>query len=107
HEQAQHQTPQISPPMQEERTKELAIPSVPISERSADNAKDTTDRQPAQEKVSIRELLREIQEENRAAEKRRREMEREPSLPKRRDRGKATSGVKSPTPTTRNRKRGK
>lgn len=106
-EQVQHQTPQISPPMQEERTKEPAIPSVPTSERSADNAKGTTDHQPAQEKVSIRELLREIREENRAAEKRRREMEREPSLPKRKDRGKATSGVKSPIPTTRNRKRGK
>ncbi|NTZ19103.1 DUF3801 domain-containing protein [Paenibacillus sp. JMULE4] len=106
-ERVQQQTPLPSPPMQEGRTMEPAIPSVPISGHSVDNVRDSTDRKPAQEKVSIRQLLREIREENREAEKRRRQMEREPSLPKRRDRGKATSGDKTPTPTTRNRKRGK
>lgn len=62
-------------------------------------------------KVSVRQLLREIREENRAAEKRRQQQqqERELGLPKRNNRGKATVAVNAPveTPKRSNRKRGK
>jgi hypothetical protein len=60
----------------------------------------------APQRQSIRELLREIREENRKAEKERRQMVKESSLPKRSERnnGKAKTGKTKPIGT---RKRGK
>lgn len=95
------------PLTQEERTTEPSSPSAPTSGRSAAYEKVTINPEQPKEKVSIRQLLREIREENRAAEARRRQREQEPPLPKRRDRGKAASGSRAPVPTTGNRKRGK
>ncbi|MCU6708039.1 DUF3801 domain-containing protein [Paenibacillus sp. J5C_2022] len=83
-------------------------PSVPTSAHSV--ASETILEQPKQ-KVSVRQLLREIREENRAAEKQRQQQqkEREPGLPKRKGRGKAPVAVNAPveTPNRSNRKRGK
>ncbi|ETT54680.1 hypothetical protein BSK66_24920 [Paenibacillus odorifer] len=95
------------PPTQEERTTEPSSPSAPTSERSAAYERVTIDPEKPKEKVSVRQLLREIREENRAAETRRRQQVQEPSLPKRRDRGKAASSSKASVPTTGSRKRGK
>ncbi|SIR50169.1 Protein of unknown function [Paenibacillus sp. RU4T] len=97
-------------PTQEEKTTEPSspfLPSAPTSGRSAAYEKVTIDPEKPKEKVSVRQLLREIREENRAAEAKRRQREQEPSLPKRRDRGKAASGNKVSVPTTGSRKRGK
>ncbi|MFS0726295.1 DUF3801 domain-containing protein [Paenibacillus sp. 1P07SE] len=94
-------------PTQEERTTEPSFPSAPTSERSAAYEKVTIDPEKPKEKVSVRQLLREIREENRAAETRRRQQVQEPSLPKRRDRGKSASGSKASVPMTGGRKRGK
>jgi hypothetical protein len=83
-------------------------PSAPTSAHS--EASETIHEQPKQ-KVSVRQLLREIREENRAAEKQRQQQlqEREPGLPKRKGRGKAPVAVNAPveTPNRSNRKRGK
>ncbi|MBU5672164.1 PcfB family protein [Paenibacillus sp. MSJ-6] len=83
-------------------------PSAPTSAHSV--ASETILEQPKQ-KVSVRQLLREIREENRAAEKQRQQQqqEREPGLPKRKGRGKAPVAVNAPveTPNRSNRKRGK
>lgn len=95
------------PPTQEERTTEQSSPSAPTSERSAAYEKVTINPEKPKEKVSVRQLLREIREENRAAETRGRQREQEPPLPKRRDRGKVASGSKASVPTTGSRKRGK
>lgn len=95
------------PPTQEERTTEQSSPSAPTSGRSAAYEKVTINPEKPKEKVSVRQLLREIREENRAAETRRRQREQEPPLPKRRDRGKAASSSKASVPTTGSRKRGK
>jgi hypothetical protein len=99
--------PRPLPPTQEERTTEPSSPSAPTSGRNAAYEKVTINAEMPHEKVSIRQLLREIREENRAAEARRRQPEQEPSLPKRKDRGKAISGSKASVPTTGSRKRGK
>lgn len=90
-------------PTQDERATEQTPPFEPTFASSADSGKGSTEHQP-QEKVSIRELLREIREENRAAEKNRQQLEHDPPLPKRKDRGKLTSGKKMPT---NNRKKGR
>ncbi|MGG2196484.1 PcfB family protein [Paenibacillus validus] len=95
------------PPTQEERTTEPSSPSAPTSERSEAYDRVTIDPEKPKEKVSVRQLLREIREENRAAESRRRQQVQEPSLPKRRDRGKSASGSKASVPMTGSRKRGK
>lgn len=95
------------PSTQEERTTEPSSPSAPISGRSAAYEKVTINPEKPKEKVSVRQLLREIREENRAAETRRRQQEQEPPLTKRRDRGKAASSSKASVPTTGSRKRGK
>ena len=61
----------------------------PISERSAASARGTmteAERHAVPQRQSIRALLRELREENRKAEKERRQPDREPSLPKRRER---------------------
>ncbi|WFB59597.1 PcfB family protein [Paenibacillus sp. BR1-192] len=86
---------------------ELLSPSAPTSAHS--EASEMILEQP-KPKVSVRQLLREIREENRAAEKRRQQQqEQEPSLSKRKDRGKASVAVNAPveTPKRSNRKRGK
>lgn len=89
-------------------TTEPPHPSEPTSGRSEASARGmiepeagTTPRRP-----SIRELLREIREENRKAEKERRQIIKEPSLTNRneRDIGKAKTGKTKPIGT---RKRGK
>lgn len=95
------------PPTQEERTTEPSSPSAPTSERSAAYERVTIDPEKPKEKVSVRQLLREIREENRAAESRRRQQVQEPSLPKRRDRGNSASGSKASVPMAGSRKRGK
>ncbi len=95
------------PPTQEERTTEPSSPFELTSGRNAEYEKVTIEPEKPKEKVSIRQLLREIREENRAAEARRRQREQEPSLPKRSDRRKSTSTNKASVPTTANRKRGK
>ncbi|MCD1261351.1 DUF3801 domain-containing protein [Paenibacillus athensensis] len=67
-------------------TMELPPPSEPISERNAASARGTTtefQQHQAPQRPSIRELLREIREENRKANKERRQLDKEPSLPKR------------------------
>jgi hypothetical protein len=94
-------------PTQEERTTEPSSPSAPTSERSAAYERVTIDPEKPKEKVSVRQLLREIREENRAAETKRRQQVQEPSLPRRRDRGKSASGSKASVPMTGSRKRGK
>ncbi|WP_214629688.1 PcfB family protein [Paenibacillus agaridevorans] len=99
--------PRPLPQTQEERTTEPSSPSAPTSERNAAYEKVTIDPEKPNEKVSIRQLLREIREENRAAEARRRQPEQEPSLPKRKNRSRAASGSKVSVPTTGSRKRGK
>ncbi|MCD9023491.1 PcfB family protein [Cohnella sp. NL03-T5] len=99
--------PQPLLPTQEEKATELSSPFAPTSGHSAAYEKVTIIPEKPKEKVSIRQLLREIREENRAAEARRRQREQEPPSPKRRDRGKAASGSKTPVPTTGSRKRGK
>ena len=95
------------PPTQEERTTEPFSPSAPTSGRSAAYEKVAINAEKPKEKVSVRQLLREIREFNQAAEARRRQQEQEPSLPKRRDRKKVASSSKTAVPTTGNRKRGK
>lgn len=70
-------------------TMEPPHPSEPISERSAASARGTTteaEQHAAPQRQSIRALLRELREENRKAEKERRQLDIEPSLPKRRER---------------------
>ncbi|MCP3774604.1 DUF3801 domain-containing protein [Paenibacillus sp. MZ04-78.2] len=106
-EQTEPDRPLPLPPTKEERTMEPSSPSAPTSGRSVAYEKVTIDPEKPKEKVSVRQLLREIREENRAAETRRRQREQEPLLPKRRDRGKAASSGKASVPTTRSRKRGK
>lgn len=95
-EQTEQQIRTHTPLTEEERAAEQPTPYEPISVSSDDSGKDSTEHQP-QEKVSIRELLREIREENRAAEKKRQQLEHDPPLPRRKDRGKPTSGKKMPT----------
>lgn len=95
-EQTEQQIRTHTPLTEEERAAEQPTPYEPISVSSDDSGKDLTEHQP-QEKVSIRELLREIREENRAAEKKRQQLEHDPPLPRRKDRGKPTSGKKMPT----------
>ncbi len=98
-------------PTQEEKETEPSSPSLPFaptSGRSVGYEKVTIDdHEKPKERVSVRQLLREIREENRAAEAKRRQREQEPPLPKRRDRGKAAAGSKAPVPKTGSRKRGK
>lgn len=106
-EQTEPDRPLPLPQTKEERTTEPSSLSAPTSGRSAAYEKVTIDPEKPKEKVFVRQLLREIREENRAAETRRRLQEQEPSLPKRRDRGKAASGSKTSVPTTGSRKRGK
>lgn len=106
-ERAEPDRPLPHPLTPEKRTTEQSSPSAPTSGRSAGYERVTVNTEKPKEKVSIRQLLREIREENKAAEKRRQQREMEPSLPKRRDRGKATSSGKSTVPTTGSRKRGK
>lgn len=70
-------------------TMEPPHPSEPISERSAVSARGNTteaEQHAAPQRQSIRALLRELREENRKAEKERRQSEREASLPKRSER---------------------
>lgn len=98
------------PPRQPENRNqaEPLSPSAPTSARSGASEKIPEQPQP---KVSVRQLLREIREENRAAEKLRqqRQQEREPDLPKRKDRGRASGAVtaQAEPPKRSSRKRGK
>lgn len=89
-------------------TTEPPHPSEPTSGRSEESARGTIEpkAETVQQWPSIRELLREIREENRRAEKERRQMVKEPSLPKRSERnaGKAKTGK---TKSNGSRKRGK
>ncbi|MBW4841682.1 MAG: DUF3801 domain-containing protein [Paenibacillaceae bacterium] len=89
-------------------TTETPHPSEPTFERNAAYARGTIEPEQriAPERKSIRELLREIREENREAEKIRRQPIKEPSLPKRSERnsGKAKMGK---TKLNGTRKRGK
>ncbi len=89
-------------------------PSEPISERSEASARGTTteaERHTAPQRQSIRALLRELREENRKAEKERRQSDREPSLPKRRERQagntKAAQAKTSRTKTSKPKSAGK
>jgi hypothetical protein len=95
-------------PVESQNQTELHSPSGPIYAHS--EASGIIHEQP-KPKVSVRQLLREIREENRAAEKRRQQQqkEREPGLSKRKERGKAAVAVNAPveTPKRSNRKRGK
>jgi len=79
-------------------------PSAPTSAHS--EASGTIHEQP-RPKVSVRQLLRELREENRAAEKRRQEQqkEREPDLPKRKERSTAPANVSASTETPKRSKR--
>lgn len=106
-ERAEPDHPLPFPRTPEAATTEPSSPSAPTSERSAAYEKVTINPEKAKEKVSVRQLLREIREENRAAETRRWQREQEPPLPKRRDRGKAASSSKASVPATGSRKRGK
>ncbi|WP_435924113.1 PcfB family protein [Paenibacillus sp. DYY-L-2] len=89
-------------------TTESPHPSEPTSGRSEASARGMIEPNGriAPQRQSIRELLREIREENRKAEKERRQMVKESSLPKRSERnnGKAKTGKTKPIGT---RKRGK
>ncbi|UUZ83150.1 PcfB family protein [Paenibacillus sp. P26] len=89
-------------------TTEPPHPSEPTSGRSEASARGTIEPEAktAPRWSSIRELLREIREENRKAEKERRQMVKESSLPKRSERhnGKSKTGKTKPIGT---RKRGK
>ncbi|WP_080835113.1 MULTISPECIES: PcfB family protein [Paenibacillaceae] len=89
-------------------TTEPPHPSEPTSGRSEASARGTIEPEAktAPQRSSIRELLREIREENRKAEKERRQMVKESSLPKRSERhnGKSKTGKTKPIGT---RKRGK
>ncbi len=107
-ESTQPTSPETGNPNPMTATTEPPHPSEPISGRSEASARGmiepeagTTPRRP-----SIRELLREIREENRKAEKERRQIIKEPSLTNRneRDIGKAKTGKTKPIGT---RKRGK
>lgn len=95
-EQPEQQVRTQTPLTEGERAAEQTTPYEHTSVSSDDSGKDSIEHQP-KEKVSIRELLREIREENRAAEKKRQQLEHDPPLPRRKDRGKLTSGKKMPT----------
>ncbi|WP_240353269.1 PcfB family protein [Cohnella algarum] len=89
-------------------TTEPPHPSEPTSGRSEASARGTIEQkaETVQRRPSIRELLREIREENRRAEKERRQLVKEPSLTQRSERnaGKAKTGK---TKSNESRKRGK
>ena len=89
-------------------TTEPTHPSEPTSERSEASARGTIEPEGriAPEPKSIRELLREIREENRKAEKNRRQPVKEPSLPKRSERH-AEKAKTGKTKSNGTRKRGK
>lgn len=83
---------------------ESLSPSEPLSPSaptSAHNEASGTILEQPRPKVSVRQLLRELREENRAAEKRRQEQqkEREPGLPKRKERSNAPVNVSASTET--------
>lgn len=88
---------------------ELSHPSEPTSGPNETSARDTIKTVPQQqpERISIRQLLREIREENRKLEKDRRQMVHDEPLPKRKER--ITAGKPKPAKTKArgNRKRGK
>ncbi|WP_246132047.1 PcfB family protein [Paenibacillus hemerocallicola] len=92
-------------------SRNLAEPLSPSAPTSAHNGASETILDQPKAKVSVRQLLREIREENRAAEKLRqqRQQEREPGLPKRKDRGRASGAVtaQAEPPKRSSRKRGK
>lgn len=102
--------PHPIPPHQAENLNQ-SEPLSPSAPTSAHSEASETISEPPKQKVSVRQLLREIREENRAAEKRRQQQqqEREPGLPKRKDRGKTPVAVNAPveTPKRSKRKRGK
>lgn len=87
-----------------------AEPLSPSAPTSAHNGASETILEQPKPKVSVRQLLREIREENRAAEKLRqqRQQEREQGLPKRKNRGRASGAVtaQSEPPKRSSRKRG-
>ncbi|MNZ95565.1 hypothetical protein D3C78_1147230 [compost metagenome] len=84
-------------------------PLEPISERSEATVKDTPDAQPAKEpeRISIRQLLREIREENRKANKEKQTLVHEDPLPSRKNRQPAGKAKSTKGKGDGGRKRGK
>ncbi|MCC0565584.1 PcfB family protein [Brevibacillus ruminantium] len=107
-ESAQPTSPANGNPNPAMATTEPPHPSEPTLGRSEASARGMIEpkAEKVQQRPSIRELLREIREENRKAEKERRQMVKESSLPKRSERnnGKVKTGKTKPIGT---RKRGK
>lgn len=107
-ESAQPTSPANGNPNPTMATTEPPHPSEPTLGRSEASARGMIEpkAEKVQQRPSIRELLREIREENRKAEKERRQMVKESSLPKRSERnnGKVKTGKTKPIGT---RKRGK
>lgn len=108
---AEAEEPERLPLPRQAESQNQSEPLSPSAPTSAHNEASDTILEQSKPKVSVRQLLREIREENRAAEKRRQEQqqEREPGLPKRKGRGKAPVAVNAPveTPKRSTRKRGK
>lgn len=93
-------------PLQSESQSQTEPPN-PSAPTYAHSEVSSTILEQSEPKVSVRQLLREIREENRAAEKRRQEQkqEREPGLPKRKERGKAPVAANATTETPKRSKR--
>ncbi|MPY19889.1 DUF3801 domain-containing protein [Paenibacillus glucanolyticus] len=107
-------TPEPAPPMDDSPTPERTAvepphPSEPTSGPNEAPARDTLKpvfhKEP--ERISIRQLLREIREENRKLEKERRQVVHDEPLPKRKERMAAGKPKPANTKTNGNRKRGK